>query len=106
MKQRSRTPTLWSSGDLENHDGNSSCGRSGRRGSPPAESGKPTGSGQHRQREEITIRDVAELIAEIVGFQGRIEQDLSKPDGTPRNSATSVESNRLAGTLRSLCRTD
>ncbi len=34
--------------------------------------------------EEITIRDVAELIAEIVGFQGRIEQDLSKPDGTPR----------------------
>lgn len=34
--------------------------------------------------EEITIRAVAELIAEIVGFQGRIEQDLSKPDGTPR----------------------
>ncbi len=27
-----------------------SCGRSGRRSSPPAESGKPTGSGQHRQR--------------------------------------------------------
>lgn len=34
--------------------------------------------------EEITIRAVAELIAEIVGFQGRIEQDLSQPDGTPR----------------------
>lgn len=34
--------------------------------------------------EEITIRAVAELIAEIVGFPGRIEQDLSRPDGTPR----------------------
>lgn len=34
--------------------------------------------------EEITIRAVAELIADITGFQGRIEQNLSMPDGTPR----------------------
>ncbi len=34
--------------------------------------------------EEITIRDLAHLIAELVGFQGRIEWDLSKPDGQPR----------------------
>jgi GDP-L-fucose synthase len=33
---------------------------------------------------DVTIEDVARLIARIVGFRGRIERDLSKPDGTPR----------------------
>lgn len=34
--------------------------------------------------EDISILGLAELIAEIVGFEGRIECDPSKPDGTPR----------------------
>jgi GDP-L-fucose synthase len=34
--------------------------------------------------EDTTIRSVAELLAEIIGFKGQIVQDLSKPDGTPR----------------------
>jgi GDP-L-fucose synthase len=34
--------------------------------------------------EDISIRELAELVAEIVGFQGRIRTDPSKPDGTPR----------------------
>jgi GDP-L-fucose synthase len=34
--------------------------------------------------EEITIKDLAILIKEIVGFQGKIVFDSSKPDGTPR----------------------
>lgn len=34
--------------------------------------------------EDIAIRDLAAMIASVVGFQGRIEQDPSKPDGTPR----------------------
>jgi len=34
--------------------------------------------------EDVTIRELAELIAEITGFRGRIVQDTSKPDGTPR----------------------
>ena len=33
---------------------------------------------------DITIRELAELIADIVGFEGRLVFDLSKPDGTPR----------------------
>ena len=33
---------------------------------------------------EITIRALAELIAEVVGFTGRIVWDDSKPDGQPR----------------------
>lgn len=34
--------------------------------------------------EDVTIRALAELIADIVGFKGQIIQDVSKPDGTPR----------------------
>jgi GDP-L-fucose synthase len=34
--------------------------------------------------EDIRIRDLAVLVAEAVGFEGRIEWDSSKPDGTPR----------------------
>ncbi|MEZ6032500.1 MAG: GDP-L-fucose synthase [Planctomycetaceae bacterium] len=37
------------------------------------------GSGQ-----EISIRDVASLIAEVIGYQGTIDNDPSMPDGTPR----------------------
>jgi GDP-L-fucose synthase len=34
--------------------------------------------------EEVTIRELAEMIAEITGFRGKIALDTSKPDGTPR----------------------
>jgi GDP-L-fucose synthase len=33
---------------------------------------------------EITIRELAELVAEIVGFNGELTFDTSKPDGAPR----------------------
>jgi GDP-L-fucose synthase len=33
---------------------------------------------------EITIREAAELIAEVVGFRGKLVFDTSRPDGTPR----------------------
>jgi GDP-L-fucose synthase len=33
---------------------------------------------------DITIRDVAELVRQTVGFTGTIEWDSTKPDGTPR----------------------
>jgi GDP-L-fucose synthase len=33
---------------------------------------------------DVAIRELAELIARIVGFEGRIAFDRSKPDGTPR----------------------
>jgi GDP-L-fucose synthase len=34
--------------------------------------------------EDIKIKDLAILIKRIVGFEGEIKHDLSKPDGTPR----------------------
>ena len=34
--------------------------------------------------QDLTIRELAELICEIVGFKGELTWDASKPDGTPR----------------------
>jgi GDP-L-fucose synthase len=34
--------------------------------------------------EDVSIKELAELIKDIVGFEGTIEWDSSKPDGTPR----------------------
>jgi GDP-L-fucose synthase len=34
--------------------------------------------------EDISIRELAELIQRITGYTGAIEWDSSKPDGTPR----------------------
>ena len=45
------------------------------------------GSGQ-----EISINDLATLIADVVGFEGDVSHDLSKPDGTPRKI---LDSSRL-----------
>lgn len=33
---------------------------------------------------EISIRQLAEMVADVVGFNGQIAWDTSKPDGTPR----------------------
>ena len=35
---------------------------------------------------EISIRDLAELVAELTGFKGRLAFDRTKPDGQPRRS--------------------
>lgn len=42
---------------------------------------EPVNLGTH---EEISIREVVETIAELTGFDGRIEWDTSKPNGQPR----------------------
>jgi len=44
---------------------------------------------------DVTIREVAELIAGITGFQGEILWDSSKPDGTPRKL---MDSSKLLAT--------
>lgn len=37
--------------------------------------------------EEVSIRQLAELVCNVVGFAGELEFDTSKPDGTPRKLA-------------------
>lgn len=34
--------------------------------------------------QDVTIRELAETVASVAGFRGRLEFDSSKPDGTPR----------------------
>jgi GDP-L-fucose synthase len=34
--------------------------------------------------EDVTIKQLAEIISEVVGFKGDIEWDTTKPNGTPR----------------------
>jgi GDP-L-fucose synthase len=34
--------------------------------------------------EDVTIRELAETVMDVIGFRGRIVYDSSKPDGTPR----------------------
>jgi GDP-L-fucose synthase len=43
---------------------------------------------------EISIADLAELVARIVGYSGKVVFDTTKPDGTPRKL---LDSSRLAG---------
>lgn len=45
--------------------------------------------------EEISIRSLAELVAEVVGYQGRFVFDLSKPDGTPRKRLDTTRIEKL-----------
>jgi GDP-L-fucose synthase len=44
--------------------------------------------------EDVTIRELAETVMQVVGFKGRIVFDASKPDGTPRKL---LDVSRLAG---------
>jgi GDP-L-fucose synthase len=34
--------------------------------------------------EDVTIRELAEIVCDVIGFDGALEFDTSKPDGTPR----------------------
>jgi GDP-L-fucose synthase len=45
--------------------------------------------------QDITIRELAHAIGQVVGYQGRIEFDPSKPDGTPRKLMDSSRLNAL-----------
>lgn len=46
---------------------------------------------------EITIQDLAQLIARLSGFTGRIEWDSSKPDGQPRRCLDTTRARDLLG---------
>ena len=41
--------------------------------------------------EDLKIKDLAEIIKKVVGFEGEIDWDKTKPDGTPRKLLDVVE---------------
>ncbi|WP_073220875.1 GDP-L-fucose synthase family protein [Streptomyces sp. NBRC 110465] len=48
--------------------------------------------------EDLTIRELAETVAEVTEYQGRITWDTSKPDGTPRKLLDVTRLNALGFT--------
>jgi len=46
---------------------------------------------------EIPIKNLAELIAKLVGFKGKIKWDASKPDGQPRRRLDTSRAEREFG---------
>jgi GDP-L-fucose synthase len=46
---------------------------------------------------EISIRELAELVADVTGFDGRIVWDTSKPNGQPRRSVDGSRARELFG---------
>ena len=42
----------------------------------------------------MTIREIAEVVAEVVGFEGETHWDTTKPDGTPQKL---LDVSKLAG---------
>src|SRR3954465_4381773 len=46
---------------------------------------------------EISIRELAELVADVVGFRGKITWDTSMPNGQPRRSVDATRARELFG---------
>ena len=45
--------------------------------------------------QDVTIRDLAEMVKKVVGYSGSIEWDTTKPDGTPRKLLDVAKINKL-----------
>ena len=50
--------------------------------------------------DEISILDLTRLIMDVIGYQGEVVNDLTKPDGTPRKLLDSSRLNALGWTPR------
>lgn len=50
--------------------------------------------------EDVTIRELAKIVKEVVGFDGELKFDTSKPDGTPRKLLDVSKLNKLGWKYR------
>ena len=49
---------------------------------------------------ELSIKELAEMVARVVGYEGRIEWDTSRPNGTPRKLLDVSKAARLGWTYK------
>lgn len=49
---------------------------------------------------ELTIKELTELVASIVGYEGRILWDTTRPNGTPRKLLDVSKATKLGWTYR------
>jgi GDP-L-fucose synthase len=50
--------------------------------------------------QDVTIRELAELMCEVIGFEGALTFDTGKPDGTPRKLLNTSKINALGWSPR------
>lgn len=55
---------------------------------------------------DIQLKNLIELTARIVGYDGKIEYDTTKPNGTPRKMMDATRIKALAGRRKSGLRTE
>ena len=63
--------------------------------SPKDIRGKPLSFLNVGTGKDISIKELALLISKIVGFEGKIKWDLSKPDGTPKKLLDTTRINKM-----------
>ncbi len=49
---------------------------------------------------ELTIKELTELVAKVVGYTGKIEWDTTKPNGTPRKLLDVSKAKKLGWTYK------
>ena len=49
---------------------------------------------------ELTIKELTELVAKVIGYDGKILWDTTKPNGTPRKLLDVSRQRSLAGNIR------
>jgi GDP-L-fucose synthase len=49
---------------------------------------------------ELTIKALTELVAKVVGYEGRIEWDTTRPNGTPRKLLDVSKAAKLGWTYK------
>ena len=49
---------------------------------------------------EVTIKELAMMVKDVVGFEGELKWDTTKPDGTPRKLMDSSKLNAMGWTPR------
>jgi GDP-L-fucose synthase len=47
---------------------------------------------------DVTIKELAQTVAKVIGFEGKLEWDSSKPDGTPQKLLDTTRINQLGWT--------
>jgi GDP-L-fucose synthase len=49
---------------------------------------------------ELTIKALTELVSKVIGYEGEIQWDASKPNGTPRKLLDVTKATKLGWTYR------
>ena len=49
---------------------------------------------------ELTIKELTELVAKVIGYDGKILWDTTKPNGTQESFLTYLRQRSLAGNIR------